>query len=110
MSFEEMMQDAAIRGDMIVLFLVLLGFLAVLVAVAGGLIVAFFKALRGNSSVHKARELDVAEARSFQELQRGFHRMEERIDALETLLMDRIGERSRTPGLKWQDSRRTSAE
>ena len=55
----------------------------------GGMCIAFVKALRGGGSTQKLRHLEHQETRSFQELERGFRRMEERVDSLETLLIGR---------------------
>ena len=72
----------------------LFAFLLILTASIGGLSVAFVKALRGGGSTRKVRQLEAQEARAFQDLQRGFSRMEERIDSLETLFMGRSQQQS----------------
>ena len=55
----------------------------------GGLAVAFVKAVRGGGSTRKLRQLEAQEAKAFHELQRGFGRMTERLESLETLYMGR---------------------
>ena len=75
----------------------LAGFLLVLLVLLisiGGLSIAFIKALRGGGSTRKVRQFEAQEARAFQDLQRGFSRMEERIESLETLFMGRSQHRA----------------
>jgi hypothetical protein len=55
----------------------------------GGLAVAFVKAVRGGGSTRKLRQMEAQEAKAFHELQRGFTRMMERLESLETLYMGR---------------------
>lgn len=55
------------------------------VAVVGGIILAGLKIWKGSS----ARQRQEEEARLIQELYRGLSRMEERVEALETLLLER---------------------
>ena len=81
-------------GPVIPLAGMLFGFLLILLLSIGGLSVAFVKALRGGGSTRKVRQLEAQEARAFQDLQRGFSRMEERIESLETLFMGRSQHRS----------------
>jgi hypothetical protein len=68
---------------------------------AVGLGIAFMKAILGGGSTKRLRHLDNQETREFQELEHGFRRMEERLDALETLLIgpqkSSIPERERDP-------------
>ena len=56
------------------------------VAVTGGLALAALKILKG--SPRRDRQLDSEEARLMQELYQGLSRLEERIEALETLVLD----------------------
>jgi hypothetical protein len=68
---------------------------------AVGLGIAFMKAVLGGGSTKRLRHMDHQEVQDFQELERGFRRMEERLDALETLLIgprkSSIPERERDP-------------
>ena len=61
--------------------LLILGFLA---------LAALIKGLRGSPrGSHQNRTLEAEETRMIQELHQGLERMEKRIEAIETLLMDR---------------------
>ena len=73
---------------------ILFGFALILLFSFGGLTIAFVKALRSGGSTRKIRQFEAQEARSFQDLQRGFNRMEERIESLETLFMGRSQHRT----------------
>ncbi len=86
--------DIMHSGQVIPLVGMAFGFILILVLAMGGLSVAFVKALRSGGSTRKVRQLEAQEAQAFQELQRGFRRMEERIESLETLFMGRSQERS----------------
>ncbi|MDK1021385.1 MAG: hypothetical protein QGD90_07085 [Candidatus Hydrogenedentes bacterium] len=81
-------------GSVIRLAGMLVAFLLILLLSIGGLSVAFVKALRSGGSTRKVRQLEAQEARAFQDLQRGFRRMEERIESLETLFMGRSQHRT----------------
>ncbi len=87
-------RDLISSNEIIPLAAMLFAFLLILTASMGGLTVAFVKVLRGGGSTRKVRQLEAQEARAFQDLQRGFSRMEERIDSLETLFMGRSQQRS----------------
>jgi len=63
-------------------------FVVGIVATIGGLSIAFVKALKGPGR-GQDKELDAADTQAFQELERGFRRMEERVESLETLIIDR---------------------
>ena len=60
--------------------------LAILVCLA----LALWKVLRGDTSKNHQR-LDAEESRIMQELYRGLSRLEERVESLETILLDRAG-------------------
>ncbi len=87
-------RDLISSNEIIPLAAMLFAFLLILTASMGGLSVAFVKALRSGGSTRKVRQLEAQEARAFQDLQRGFTRMEERIESLETLFMGRSQHRS----------------
>ena len=87
-------EELLTSGEIIPLAGMLFGFVLVLLFSIGGLSIAFVKALRSGGSTRKVRELEAQEAHAFQDLQRGFRRMEERIESLETLFMGRSQERS----------------
>jgi len=74
--------------ELIPVLAIILGFVIVFIAVAGGLMIALVKAWRGGHKV-ATRKIDAEEALAFQELQRGFQRMENRVESLETLLIER---------------------
>lgn len=69
-----------------VILAVLLIFGTGFVAVAGGLALVALKILRG--SPNRSRQLDSDETKLMQELYQGLSRMEERVEALETLVLD----------------------
>ena len=81
-------------GPVIPLAGMLFGFLLILLLSIGALTIAFVKALRSGGSTRMVRQLEAQEARAFQDLQRSFKRMEERIESLETLFMGRSQNRT----------------
>lgn len=68
---------------------IVMGSLLIITIVCGIVLIGFVKALRGGGATRVQRRVDRQEAQAFQELERGFRRLEERIDSLETLLMGR---------------------
>ena len=76
------------EGDVLPVLAIILGFVIAFIAITGGLMVALVKAWRGGHKV-ATRKVDAEEALAFQELQRGFQRMESRVESLETLLIER---------------------
>jgi len=64
-----------------------------LIAVGGGILIALVKVLKGGSS--EQRELNTEEARLIQDIHRSMVKMEERVEALETLLLERGGDRGK---------------
>ena len=64
-----------------------------LIAVGGGILIALIKVLKGGSP--ESRELNAEEARLMQDIHRSMLKMEERVEALETLLLERGGDRSK---------------
>ncbi len=76
---------------LIPLFAITLAFCLGGTALLGGLLIGMVKAFRGGGGAggkhSKAMEAD--ETRSFQELERGFRRLEQRVESLETLILDR---------------------
>lgn len=71
-----------------VVAIVMTGLLLITIA-CGMICIGFVKAIRGGGGTKVKRRVDREEAKAFQEMERGFRRMEERIDSLETLLMGR---------------------
>jgi phage shock protein B len=67
------------------------------VAVTGGLVLAALKILKG-SPRHDSQQLDIDETKLIQELHQGLSRIEERVEALETLLIDQDRQ-------DWQDGK-----
>ncbi len=59
-----------------------------LVAVAGGILIKVLKILKGMSP-RQGKQFSVEETKLIQEMYQGLSRMEERVEALETLLLDR---------------------
>lgn len=57
----------------------------------GLLTIGFVKALKGNGR-NQSASLNEDEVRSFQNLERGFRKMEGRVEALETLLLEKAKE------------------
>ena len=82
-----MIEDVTFR-ELVPVLAIILGFVIAFIAIAGGLMIAFVKAWRGGHKV-ATRKVDAEETLAFQELQRGFQRMESRIESLETLLIER---------------------
>jgi phage shock protein B len=74
------MQGAAIVS-------IVFGGLVLALAIIGGTILMAIKILKGGIS-RKDRNSQAEEARLIQEIYQGFARMEERIEALETILLD----------------------
>jgi phage shock protein B len=67
---------------------VLLIFGTPFVAVVGGIMLAGLKILKGSAS-RQSQQRQAEEAKLMQELYQGLSRMEERVEALETILLDR---------------------
>ena len=67
-----------------------IGSIVLSLAVVGGTILMIIRLRHGGLS-KKDREQEVNEAEMIQEIYSGLSRMEKRIDALETILMDRSG-------------------
>ena len=63
-------------------------FILVAIALSGFILVSIIKALRGNSS-GKKKEGNMEETRLMQEIYRGLRKMEERVESLETIIMDK---------------------
>ena len=92
-----MWESLIVSDDAVAILFVGLGFLLGLVWTIGLLAIGFVKALKGTSQKGGAK-LDVEETRAFQELERGFRGMEQRVETLETLIIDRSRpERVRPP-------------
>jgi len=66
-----------------------LAFVLLFFTAMGGIAVAFVKAVRGGGSTRKLRAMEAQEVQAFQGLQKGFNRMQERLESLETLFMGR---------------------
>ena len=63
------------------------GLTVILVAVVGAIFLAALKILKGGGR-HSRRGVDPDEARSMQEIHQGLQKMEDRIESLETLLIE----------------------
>jgi phage shock protein B len=74
----------------------LLAFLFISIVTIGLAVAIVKRAMRGGRP-KKEQEVEAEDTRLIQEIHNGLQRMEDRIDALETIIMDRSG--SRTPGL-----------
>ena len=59
-----------------------------MIAVAGGILLAALRILKGESG-GRAKSGDAEEARMIQDIYHGLLKMESRVESLETLLMDR---------------------
>ncbi len=77
-------QDTFLAGQTLPMAGVLLGFILLSMT---GLSIAFVKAIQGGGSTRRYRELKAQETQAVQDLQRGFRRMEERLESLETLFI-----------------------
>lgn len=76
------------------MLVICLTFVLLFFTAMGGIAVAFVKAVRGGGSTRKLRAMEAQEIKAFQGLQKGFNRMQERLESLETLFMGRSqGER-----------------
>ena len=69
---------------------ILMVFAIPLAAVVGGILLALAKILRGDGS-GRSKQRDEEEARLMQEMCQGLEKMEKRVEALETILLDREG-------------------
>ena len=81
--FNELLQ----RGELIPVIGMMMGGLLLIVVTCGLMCMGFIKAITGGGATRDRRMLEHQETESFQELARGFRRMEERLDSLETLLI-----------------------
>lgn len=66
---------------------IVFGSLVLALAIVGGTILAIIRTRRGGLS-RKSRKNEAEEAKMMQEIFRGLSRMEKRVEALETILMD----------------------
>ena len=90
MSWSEIVHD----NNFIPALGITLTFVLILLSLMGGLFLSFVRIMRGGAGKN-GKERDAVEAREFQEMQRGFTRMEQRIEALETLMIDAHKEKER---------------
>lgn len=75
-------------------FAIFMVFAIPLAVIIGGTLLAALKILKGGNSSRDA-ETDREETRLIQELHRGLSRLEERVEALETLLLERSDRKER---------------
>ncbi|MEK7794096.1 MAG: hypothetical protein AAB353_06185 [Candidatus Hydrogenedentota bacterium] len=81
---EALIEDSGgLSGLLAILMIFGIGFLAV----SGGLFIGFVKMLR-QTRTSRNSESDAEDTKAFQDMQRSFRRMEERIEALETLMIE----------------------
>jgi phage shock protein B len=73
---------------------IVFGSIIALFAIIFGFVVAMAKVKRG-SSFRGGEHLQAEEARLIQELHRGLSRMEERVEALETIMLDQEGKKEK---------------
>jgi len=69
---------------------IVFGSIIAVIVIIFGFVLAMAKIKRGGSFRH-GEELQAEETRLIQELHRGLSRMEERVEALETILLDKDG-------------------
>jgi len=69
---------------------IILGFAVLVLALLGGIGVAIIKVIKGKAG-DRDEAAQAEEARLMQELHQGLSRMEKRIEALETILLERQG-------------------
>ena len=70
-------------GSLILLFVIIFAFVLAL------------KKIQGSGSMQRGNRLDTDETRLMQEIYQGLSRMEERVEALETILLDRERDKKR---------------
>ena len=75
------------NGMIIPVVSIVMGGLLLIVVACGLICLGFLKAITGGGSTRDRRKIERQEAEAFQDLERGFRRMEERLDSLETLLI-----------------------
>lgn len=73
---------------------IVFGSIIALFAIIFGFVLALAKVKRGGS-FRGGERLQAEEARLIQELHRGLSRMEERVEALETIMLDREGKKDK---------------
>jgi len=85
------------NDEWIYMALIWLGFLALLFAtiITIGLAVAIIKRAMRGGRPRKDQRQEGDDTRIIQEIHNGLQRMEDRIDALETIIMDRSGSKKR---------------
>ena len=69
---------------------IILVFAILLAAVVGGILLVIVKVLKGGGS-GRSKERDEEDARLVPEMCQGLEKMEKRVEALETILLDREG-------------------
>lgn len=74
---EEIIIVGIVFGSLILLFVIIFAFVLAL------------KRTQGSGSMHRGGKLATDETRLMQEIYQGLSRMEERVEALETILLDR---------------------
>ena len=74
---------------------IVFGGIVLALAIIGGTLLLAIKILKGGIS-RKDQQRQAEEARLIQEIYQGFSRMEGRVEALETILLDREGEGRKT--------------
>jgi len=71
----------------VLIFLIIFGSIIVGIAIIGGLLIAALKIVRGEAGPRNKMQ-SAEEARIMQEIFHGLQRMEERIETLETIMME----------------------
>ncbi len=72
------------------IFAIVFGGIVLALAIIGSTILMAIKILRGGLS-RKGQKLEAEEAKMIQEIYQGLSRMEERVEALETIILDSKG-------------------
>ena len=72
------------------IFAIVFGSIVLALAIIGSTILMAIKILRGGLS-RKGQKLEAEEAKMIQEIYQGLSRMEERVEALETIILDSKG-------------------
>lgn len=80
---EEIIIVGIVFGSLILLFVIIFAFVLAL------------KRTQGSGSMQRGKKLDTDETRLMQEIYLGLSRMEERVEALETILLDRERDKKR---------------
>lgn len=75
-------------NDLVPIVAISMGGAICIIALLGGILIGVIKAFRGGG--RRDSKMEASESKLIQELHLGMTRMEERVEVLETLLLDRV--------------------